>query len=144
MTIAVETGHLVFGTLHTTSATKSLDRILDALPPDRREQSKMFLAQNLHAVVTQALVKTADGRGRKAVIEIMLATNAIANLILSDKVYQPPHQTQTGRDKRIQLMDRAFWKPCKRRKSVPMTLIYTRLKCSCFNAWLLSPHYCRG
>ena len=63
---AAETGHLVLGTLHTTSAVKTIDRIIDALPAEEREQTKSFLAQSLLAVVTQVLVKTADGRGRKA------------------------------------------------------------------------------
>ena len=64
---AAETGHLVLGTLHTTSAVKSIDRIIDALPGDLREQTKSFLSQSLKAVVTQVLVKTPDGRSRRAI-----------------------------------------------------------------------------
>ena len=63
---AAETGHLVFGTLHTTGAVKTIDRIIDALPVEEREQTKSFLAQSLLAVVTQILVKSADARGRRA------------------------------------------------------------------------------
>jgi twitching motility protein PilT len=66
---AAETGHLVLGTLHTTSASKTIDRIIDALPIEEREQTKSFLSQSLLAVVTQILVKTADNRGRKAICE---------------------------------------------------------------------------
>ncbi len=66
---AAETGHLVLGTLHTTSAVKSVDRIIDALPAEQREQTKSFLAHSLHAVVTQTLVKTPDNRGRRAIVE---------------------------------------------------------------------------
>jgi twitching motility protein PilT len=117
--LAAETGHLVFGTLHTTSATKSLDRILDALPAEQRAQGKIFLAQNLHAVVTQILVKTADGRGRKVIAEIMLNTHAIANLILSDKTFQIPSQIQTGRDKGMQLMDQALLEALQRKELDP-------------------------
>ncbi|MGI9302659.1 MAG: type IV pilus twitching motility protein PilT [Gammaproteobacteria bacterium] len=106
--LAAETGHLVFGTLHTTSATKTLDRVIDALPAEQRGQGKIFLAQNLHAVVTQVLVKTGDSRGRKAVCEIMLMTHAISNMISSDKTYQIPSQIQTGRGKGMQLMDQAL------------------------------------
>ena len=106
--LAAETGHLVFGTLHTTSATKSLDRIMDALPADQREQGKIFLAQNLHAVVTQDLVRSADGKSRKAIIEIMLMNSAISNLIISNKNFQIPNQIQTGRSIGMQLKDQAL------------------------------------
>jgi twitching motility protein PilT len=62
---AAETGHLVLGTLHTTGAVKTIDRIIDALPDRQREQTKSFLSQSLNAVITQVLVKTPDGRGRR-------------------------------------------------------------------------------
>lgn len=106
--LAAETGHLVFGTLHTTSATKSIDRILDALPADQREQGKIFLAQHLHAVVTQDLVRSADGKSRKAIVEILLMNNAVSNLIMSDKTFQVPNQIQTGSGVGMQLKDQAL------------------------------------
>ncbi len=106
--LAAETGHLVFGTLHTTSATKSLDRIIDALPAEQQGQGKIFLSQNLHAVVTQELVKTIDGRGRRAIVEIMMMNNAISNLIMSDKTFQIPNQIQTGSAIGMQLKDQAL------------------------------------
>ncbi|MCZ6565718.1 MAG: PilT/PilU family type 4a pilus ATPase [Gammaproteobacteria bacterium] len=106
--LAAETGHLVFGTLHTTSATKSLDRIIDALPAEQQGQGKIFLSQNLHAVVTQDLVKTIDGRRRKAIVEIMMVNNAISNLIMSDKTFQIPNQIQTGSAVGMQLKDQAL------------------------------------
>src|SRR5471032_3183308 len=77
---AAETGHLVFGTLHTTGAVKTIDRIIDALPVEEREQTKSFLAQSLLAVVTQILVKTGDGHGRKAICETLIMTKAIGKL----------------------------------------------------------------
>ncbi len=117
--LAAETGHLVLGTLHTTSATKSLDRILDALPAEQREQGKIFLSQNLHAVLTQILVKTADGRSRKVIVEIMLNTHAIGNLILTDKTFQILNQIHTGRDKGMQLMDQALLDAVKRKEVDP-------------------------
>src|SRR4029077_19685841 len=80
---AAETGHLVLGTLHTTGAVKTIDRVVDALPVEEREQTKSFLSQSLLAVVTQILCKTTDGRGRRAVCEIMVMTKAIAKLIQS-------------------------------------------------------------
>lgn len=106
--LAAETGHLVFGTLHTTTATKSLDRIIDALPAEQQGQGKIFLSQNLHAVVTQELVKTIDGRGRKAIVEIMIMNNAISNLIMNDKTFQIPNQIQTGSGSGMQLKDQAL------------------------------------
>jgi hypothetical protein len=76
---AAETGHLVLGTLHTTSAVKTIDRMIDALPIEEREQTKSFLSQSLIAVITQVLVKRpADGRGRRAVCEVMVMNRAIA------------------------------------------------------------------
>ncbi len=116
---AAETGHLVFGTLHTTTAAKSVDRILDALPPALRNQGKIFLAQNLHAVVTQTLVKTIDGRGRKAILEIMLMNKAIARFIETDKVFQIPNQIMTGRTKGMQLMDQALLEALQRNEVDP-------------------------
>ena len=105
---AAETGHLVLGTLHTTSAVKSVDRIIDALPADQREQTKSFLAHSLHAVITQNLVKTPDGRGRRAVVEIMVMNRAIAKLIMTEQTHQIPAQLQTGKEQGMQLMDQAL------------------------------------
>jgi twitching motility protein PilT len=105
---AAETGHLVLGTLHTTGAVKTIDRIIDALPVEEREQTKSFLAQSLLAVVTQVLIKSADGRGRKAICEVMVMTKAIAKLIQSDQTHQIPAQLQTGREYGMQVLDQAL------------------------------------
>jgi twitching motility protein PilT len=105
---AAETGHLVLGTLHTTGAVKTIDRIIDALPVEEREQTKSFLAQSLLAVVTQVLVKAADGKGRKAICEVMMMTKAIAKLIQTDQTHQIPSQLQTGRDVGMQMLDQAL------------------------------------
>ncbi len=105
---AAETGHLVLGTLHTTSATKTIDRVIDALPIEQREQTKSFLASSLLAVVTQILVKNADGRGRRAILEVMMMTRAISRLIQTDQTFQIPSQLQTGKDLGSQLMDQAL------------------------------------
>jgi len=105
---AAETGHLVLGTLHTTSAVKSIDRIIDALPGDLREQTKSFLSQSLKAVVTQVLVKTLDGRGRKAILEVLVNNRAIAKMIMTDQSHQIPGQLQTGKNVGMQLMDQAL------------------------------------
>ncbi len=105
---AAETGHLVLGTLHTTSAVKTIDRIIDALPIEEREQTKSFLAQSLLAVVTQVLVKTPDARGRKAICEVLMMTKAIAKLIQTEQTHQIPSQLQMGRDLGMQLLDQAL------------------------------------
>ena len=116
---AAETGHLVLGTLHTTSAVKTIDRVIDALPVDEREQTKSFLAQSLIAVITQVLVKSADGRGRRATCEVMVMTKAIAKLIMTDQTHQIPSQLQTGRDFGMQLMDMALLAAIKAKEIDP-------------------------
>jgi twitching motility protein PilT len=105
---AAETGHLVLGTLHTTSATKTLDRIIDALPTEEREQTKSFLAASLIAVVTQILVKSPDQRARRAICEVMVVTKAIGKLIMTDQTHQIPSQLQMGKEHGMQLMDQAL------------------------------------
>ncbi len=105
---AAETGHLVLGTLHTTGAVKTIDRIVDALPGELREQTKSFLSQSLKAVVTQVLLKTLDGHSRKAVFEILVNNRAISKLIMNDQSHQIPAQLQTGKDVGMQLMDMAL------------------------------------
>jgi twitching motility protein PilT len=98
----------VLGTLHTTGAVKTIDRVIDALPVEEREQTKSFLAQNMLAVVTQVLVKTADGHGRKAICEVLMMTKAIAKLIQTEQTHQIPSQLQMGRDLGMQLLDQAL------------------------------------
>jgi twitching motility protein PilT len=105
---AAETGHLVLGTLHTTSAAKTLDRIIDALPNEEREQTKTFLSNSLIAVITQILLKTPDQRARRAVCEIMVVTKAIGKLIMTDQTHQIPSQLQMGKEYGMQLMDQAL------------------------------------
>jgi twitching motility protein PilT len=116
---AAETGHLVLGTLHTTSAVKTIDRLIDALPAEEREQTKSFLSQSLLAVVTQILVKTNEGRGRKAIVEIMIMTKAIAKLITSDQTHQIPSQLQMGREFGMQMFDQALLQALNAREIDP-------------------------
>src|SRR5690606_42037177 len=105
---AAETGHLVLGTVLTTGAVKTIDRMVDALPADEREHTKSFLSQSLIAVSTQVLVKTADQRGRKAICEIMVGTRAIGKLIMTDQTHQIPSQLLTGKELGMQLLDQAL------------------------------------
>jgi twitching motility protein PilT len=117
--IAAETGHLVLGTLHTTSATKTLDRILDALPTEQRAQGTVFLAQSLRGIVSQTLVRTADGRGRRAIVEVLVMTPAIANLLASGKAFQIPSMLQTGKELGMQLMDQALLEALNKKEIDP-------------------------
>jgi twitching motility protein PilT len=116
---AAETGHLVLGTLHTTGAVKTIDRIIDALPGELREQTKGFLAMSLKAVVTQVLVKTPDGRGRRAILEILVNNRAIAKLITTDQTHQIASQLQTGRDLGMQVMDASLLEAIKAKEIDP-------------------------
>jgi twitching motility protein PilT len=94
---AAETGHLVFGTLHTNNAHKTIDRIIDVFPDTKQAQIRVMLSESLRGVVAQALLPKADGRGRVAAIELMVNTKAIANLIREGKTFQIPSAMQTGK-----------------------------------------------
>jgi twitching motility protein PilT len=96
---AAETGHLVFGTLHTQSAPSTIDRIIDVFPPEQQEQVRIQIASGLQGVVTQTLLPTADGSGRVAALEILFPDDAVRNLIRQAKVEQiySVMQTNTGR-----------------------------------------------
>ena len=109
----------MLGTLHTTGAVKTIDRVIDALPGELREQTKAFLAMSLKAVVTQVLCKTPDGRGRRAVLEILINNRAIAKLITTDQTHQIPSQLQTGKDVGMQLMDQALLEAIQRKEIDP-------------------------
>lgn len=102
---AAETGHLVFGTLHTVSAAKTIDRIIDVFPGDEKEMVRAMLSESLQAVISQILLKTANGKGRIAAHEIMLGTPAIRNLIREAKVAQMYSAIQTGTGMGMQTMD---------------------------------------
>jgi twitching motility protein PilT len=102
---AAETGHLVFGTLHTVSAAKTIDRIIDVFPGDEKEMVRAMLSESLQAVISQILLKTTDGNGRIAAHEIMLGTPAIRNLIREAKVAQMYSAIQTGAGMGMQTMD---------------------------------------
>ncbi|MGB6054228.1 MAG: type IV pilus twitching motility protein PilT [Burkholderiaceae bacterium] len=102
---AAETGHLVFGTLHTSSAAKTIDRIIDVFPGDEKEMVRAMLSESLQAVISQALLKTKDGSGRVAAHEIMLGTPAIRNLIREAKIAQMYSAIQTGSNVGMQTLD---------------------------------------
>src|SRR4051794_28845193 len=102
---AAETGHLVFGTLHTSSAAKTIDRIIDVFPGDEKEMVRAMLSESLQAVISQSLLKTKDGNGRVAAHEIMLGTPAIRNLIREAKIAQMYSAIQTGGNLGMQTLD---------------------------------------
>jgi twitching motility protein PilT len=102
---AAETGHLVFGTLHTSSAAKTIDRIIDVFPAEEKEMMRAMLSESLRAVISQTLLKTKDGTGRVAAHEIMVGTPAIRNLIRENKVAQMYSAIQTGQQYGMQTLD---------------------------------------
>ena len=102
---AAETGHLVFGTLHTSSAAKTIDRIVDVFPAEEKEMVRAMLSESLQAVISQTLLKTKDGSGRVAAHEIMIGTPAIRNLIREAKIAQMYSSIQTGSSVGMQTLD---------------------------------------
>lgn len=104
---AAETGHLVYGTLHTNSAPKTIDRIINVFPVNQQEQIRAMLAESLRGVIAQQLLKTVDGK-RCAAQEVMVGTPAVANLIREGKTFQLPSIIQTGRGEGMQQMDQAL------------------------------------
>ena len=104
---AAETGHLVFGTLHTTSAPKTIDRIIDVFPGEEKSMVRSMLSESLRAVISQTLIKKVGG-GRVAAHEIMIGTPAIRNLIREDKIAQMYSSIQTGMSNGMQTMDQCL------------------------------------
>ena len=111
---AAETGHLVFGTLHTSSAAKTVDRIIDVFPAAEKEMIRAMLSESLRSVISQTLCKTKDGTGRVAAHEIMIGTPAIRNLIRENKVAQMYSAIQTGGGLGMQTLDQNLQELVKR------------------------------
>jgi twitching motility protein PilT len=105
---AAETGHLVFATLHTSSAAKTIDRIVDVFPAAEKEMVRAMLSESLRAVISQTLLKTKDGQGRVAAHEIMIGTPAIRNLIRENKIAQMYSAIQTGQNFGMQTLDQCL------------------------------------
>ena len=105
---AAETGHLVFGTLHTSSASKTVDRIIDVFPAAEKEMVRSMLSESLRAVISQTLLKKKDGEGRIAAHEIMIGTPAIRNLIRENKIAQMYSAIQTGQNQGMQTLDQCM------------------------------------
>jgi twitching motility protein PilT len=105
---AAETGHLVFGTLHTQSAPSTIDRIIDVFPAEQQEQIRIQIASSLQGVVTQALIPTADGMGRVPALEVLLPDDAVRNLIRQGKVEQVYSVMQTNTSRGMQTMEQSL------------------------------------
>jgi twitching motility protein PilT len=105
---AAETGHLVFATLHTQSAPGTIDRVIDAFPAAQQDQIRIQLAATLEGVVTQALLPTADGKGRVPALEILFPDDAVRNLIRTAKVEQVYSVMQTGTARGMQTMEQSL------------------------------------
>lgn len=106
---AAETGHLVFATLHTSSATKTIDRIIDMYPKEQQQQVRSMLSESLEAIVAQTLLPTKDGNGRLPVLEILIANAAVRNLIREEKTYQIPSVIQSGTKEGMQSKDQSLY-----------------------------------
>ncbi len=118
ISLAIEasaTGHLVFGTLHTSSAPKTVDRVIEVFPVNQQQQIRNTLADGIRAVVSQTLFKRRDMRGRVAAAEIMIATPAVRNLIRESKTYQIPSMIQTGAKYGMQTLDDAIMELLKKK-----------------------------
>jgi twitching motility protein PilT len=113
---AAETGHMVFGTLHTSSAPKTIDRIIDVFPAAEKDMVRAMLSESLRAVISQTLLKTMDGKGRIAAHEIMLGNPAIRNLIRENKLAQMVSVMQTGQREGMQTLDMCLQDLVRQRK----------------------------
>jgi twitching motility protein PilT len=102
---ASETGHLVLGTLHTATAGRTLDRILDVFPTDQRDQIRIMVSESLRGIVSQQLVPRADRQGRCLALEILMNSPAVANTIREAKTFMLPGIIQTGKKLGMKLMD---------------------------------------
>jgi twitching motility protein PilT len=105
---AAETGHLVLSTLHTNSAAQTIDRIIDVFPPQQQWQIRGQLANILEGILTQALVKNRDGKGRSCAQEILVVTDAVRNLIRENKIHQIPSVIQSGGQLGMMTMDHSL------------------------------------
>ncbi|MHB2020585.1 MAG: type IV pilus twitching motility protein PilT [Candidatus Xenobia bacterium] len=124
---AAEMGFLVLATLHTNSASKTVDRIIDMFPAGDQEQIRISLAESLKAVVAQQLVKRADGQGQVAASEVLLGSPALGNIIREGRTHQIPSVIQTGRDQGMMLMDH-FLRDMVERGLITMSM--AREKCT--------------
>lgn len=125
--MAAETGHLVFSTIHTTGAARTIDRIIDVFPPHQQQQVVIQLANVLEGVISQQLVLDIEEKRRIAAVEVMMATPAIRNLIREKKTHQIQNQIQTGAKFGMQTMDSSLLKLYQERRISQHTLLKSAL-----------------
>ena len=130
---AAETGHLVFGTLHTSSAPKTVDRIIDVFPAAQQEQIRIMFSESIQAVITQTLLKKRTG-GRVAALEILMGTPAVRNLIREGKIHQIPSAMQTGQKVGMQTLDMALIDLVRRNVVTPEEAQYRTLTPNLFQS----------
>jgi twitching motility protein PilT len=116
---AAMTGHLVFGTLHTLNASKTVDRVIEIFPTSQQEQVRSTLADALRAVISQTLFKRVDIKGRIPALEILICTAAVRNLIREGKTYQIPSALQTGKKYGMQTLDDAIMEHLRKGRISP-------------------------
>src|SRR5213593_4890493 len=116
---AASTGHLVFGTLHTQSASKTVDRIIDVFPSDQQNKIRATLAESLRGVVAQNLFRRVDKKGRVAALEILVFTTAVANLVREGKTHQIPGMIQVGKKLGNQPLDDHIMEHIKMKRIAP-------------------------
>jgi len=136
---AAELGILVFGTLHTNSAAKTIDRVIDAFPADEQPQVRVMLADSLKAVVAQQLLKTADGKGRCAANEVLITNAAISNLVREGKISMINSMIQTGVAQGMQSMDQALHKFVREGRITPQAALEKAIDKDSFQKLLAAP-----
>jgi twitching motility protein PilT len=131
---AAETGHLVFGTLHTSHSTATIDRVISAFPPAQQGQIRVMLADSLRAVISQFLLPRRDGQGRIAAFEILRTTQAISALIREGKTFQIPSLVQTGKLHGMITMDQSLLQLCENELIEPEVALEKALKSETFES----------
>ncbi|MBN2122857.1 MAG: Flp pilus assembly complex ATPase component TadA, partial [Deltaproteobacteria bacterium] len=116
---AAETGHLVIGTMSTSSAHKTIDRIIDSFPPEQQNQVRAMLADSIKGIVTQRLIRNREGKRRVLAAEILVGTTPIASIIRDNKTFQLPSMIQTGKKVGMQLMDESLMRLVKEGSITP-------------------------
>jgi twitching motility protein PilT len=136
---AASTGHLVFGTLHTQSAAKTVDRIIDVFPADQQNKIRATLSESLKGIVAQNLFKRIDKKGRVAALEVLVFTTAIANLVREGKTHQIPGMIQVGKKLGNQPLDDAIMEHLKMKRVAPEEAYEKALDKKKFRSFLASP-----
>jgi twitching motility protein PilT len=137
--VAASTGHLVFGTLHTESAAKTVDRIIDVFPADQQNKIRATLSESLRGVVAQNLFKRVDRKGRVAALEILVFTTAVANLVREGKTHQIPGMIQIGKKLGNQPLDDAIMEHLRMKRSSPEEAFDKCLDKKKFRSFLAQP-----